>query len=117
MKSEISNDQIIKNLTKKGKLGSTILVSTNVFFELVLKQPCIICNDTNSSNQKIKIKTNGLGVCITKVCKLCSNETEYCNERSRENFSKCLAGTGLIGGVNREELRSMLALLGITRQN
>ena len=48
---------------------------------------------------------------------LYSDESEYCNERSGDDFSKCLAGAGLIGGVNREELRSMLALLGITRQN
>lgn len=48
---------------------------------------------------------------------LCSDESEYCNERSGDDFSKCLAGAGLVGGVNREELRSMLALLGITRQN
>ena len=48
---------------------------------------------------------------------VCSDESEYSNEKPEDNFSKCLAGAGLVGSVNREELRSMLALLGITRQS
>lgn len=42
---------------------------------------------------------------------------EYHNEQHGQDFSKCVVGAGLIGGVNREELRSMLAFLGITKQN
>jgi hypothetical protein len=108
---------MIEKLIQKGKLGSTILISTNIFLELILKQPCISCYNMDFSNCKSKINVNGLGIRITSTCLLCSNITEYCNERSGDDFSKCLTGTALVGGVNREELRSMLALLGITRQN
>ncbi|PKB96521.1 hypothetical protein RhiirA5_434691 [Rhizophagus irregularis] len=92
--NESDTNSIIQNLIQKSKLGSTILISTDVFLQLISNQPCIICYDTNSSNQKFKIKTNGLGVQVD-----------------------CITGAGLIGGVNREELCSILAFLGITKQN
>ncbi|CAB4490985.1 unnamed protein product [Rhizophagus irregularis] len=60
--NESDTNSIIQNLIQKSKLGSTILISTDVFLQLISNQPCIICYDTNSSNQKFKIKTNGLGV-------------------------------------------------------
>ncbi len=111
------SESAIQKLTQKGQLGSTILVSTNIFLELILNQPCVTCYDINSSNRKTKIRTDGLGICVTSICMVCSDESEYYNERPGDNFSKCLAGAGLVGGVNREELRSMIALLGITRQS
>ncbi|CAG8751475.1 15196_t:CDS:2, partial [Funneliformis caledonium] len=99
------------------QLGSTILVSTNIFLELILNQPCVTCYDINPSNRKTKIRTDGLGICVTSICMVCSDESEYSNERPGDNFSKCLAGAGLVGGINKEELQSMLALLEITRQS
>lgn len=48
---------------------------------------------------------------------MCYNEIEYHNERPEDDFSKYFADTALVWGVNREELRSMLTLLGITRQS
>ncbi|CAB4422880.1 unnamed protein product [Rhizophagus irregularis] len=115
--NEFDTNSIIQNLIQKSKLGSTILISTDVFLQLISNQPCIICHDTNSSNRKFKIKTNGLGVQVDVKCRSCSNSTEYHNEQNGQDFSKCITGAGLIGGVNREELRSILAFLGITKQN
>lgn len=112
-----SENQTIKKLTLKGRLGSTVFVSTDVFLDLVLNQPCLSCSDIDPKNQKAQIKVDGLQIHITLTCSLCSSETEYCNERKGDNFSKSIAGAGLIGGVNREEVRSILALLGVTKQS
>ncbi|CAG8686531.1 1144_t:CDS:2, partial [Ambispora gerdemannii] len=109
--------QTIEKLTEKARLGSTILVSTNIFLDLVLNQPCITCHNTDSANRTAKIRVDGLQICVIITCSLCLDEVEYYNEREGDDFSKSIAGAGLIGGVNREELRSMLAVLGITRQN
>jgi hypothetical protein len=98
-------------------LGSTILIDINIFLQLIFNQSCIICHDTNSNNRNFKITTNGLKVQVNAKCKLCGNNTEFYNEQQGQDFSKCVAGAGLIGGVNKEELRSILAFLGITRQN
>ncbi|CAG8547269.1 39847_t:CDS:2 [Gigaspora margarita] len=86
-----SENQTIKKLIKKGRIESTVFIT--------------------------QIKVDGLQIRITLTCSLCSSETEYCNEREGDNFSRSIAGAGLIGGVNREELRSILAFLGVTRQN
>ncbi|CAG8610800.1 11621_t:CDS:10, partial [Funneliformis caledonium] len=99
------------------KENESDFLSTNIFLELILNQSCITCHDINPSNCKTKIRTIGLRICITKKCMLCSDEPKYYNERSEDDFSKCLAGAGLVGGINREELQFMLALLGIIRQN
>ncbi|CAG8636544.1 8634_t:CDS:10, partial [Funneliformis mosseae] len=97
----------IQKLIQKEWLGSTILVSTNIFLELILNQLCVTCHDINPSNYKTKIRTIGLKICVTKKCMLCSDESEYYNERSGDDFSKFLAGADLVGGVNTEELRSI----------
>ncbi|CAG8542566.1 2139_t:CDS:2, partial [Dentiscutata heterogama] len=112
-----SENQTIKKLTLKGRLGSTVFVSTDVFLDLVLNQPCLSCSDIDPKNQKAQIKVDGLQIHIMLTCSLCSSETEYCNEREGDNFSKSIAGAGLLGGVNREEVRSILALLGVTKQS
>ncbi|CAG8702995.1 16740_t:CDS:10, partial [Gigaspora rosea] len=104
-------------LTLKGRLGSTVFVSTDVFLDLVLNQPCFSCLDIDPKNQKAQIKVDGLQIHITLTCSLCSSETEYCNEREGDNFSKSIASAGLLGGVNREEVQSILALLGVTKQS
>ncbi|CAI2185622.1 17386_t:CDS:2, partial [Funneliformis geosporum] len=92
----------IQKLVQKRRLGSTILVSTDIFLELILNQPCVTCHDINPSTHKTKIKTNGLGICVTKTCILCSGESKYYNQRSEDDFSKCLASAGLVEGVNRK---------------
>ncbi|RIA80868.1 hypothetical protein C1645_837918 [Glomus cerebriforme] len=93
----ININHIIEKLIEKGKLGFTILISSNIFLELILKQPCISCCNTDFSNCKSKINVNGLGICITSTYSLCSNVTEYCNEKLGDDFSKCLTGAALVG--------------------
>ncbi|CAG8580015.1 23095_t:CDS:2, partial [Gigaspora rosea] len=93
-----SENQTIKKLTLKGRLGSTVFVSTDVFLDLVLNQPCLSCSDIDPKNQKAQIKVDGLQIHTTLTCSLCSSKTEYCNERE-------------------EEVRSILALLGVTKQS
>ncbi|CAG8560017.1 10347_t:CDS:2, partial [Gigaspora rosea] len=57
---------------------------------------------------------NGLAI---KLIIKCLNSTEYSNESPEMDFSTSVAAAGLVGGVNREEWRSILALVGITRQS
>ncbi|CAI2185390.1 19470_t:CDS:2, partial [Funneliformis geosporum] len=85
----------MKNILKTTK-------NTDIFLELILNQPCVTCHDINPSTHKTKIKTNGLGICVTKTCILCSGESKYYNQRSEDDFSKCLASAGLVEGVNRK---------------
>ncbi|CAG8826445.1 22673_t:CDS:2, partial [Gigaspora margarita] len=108
---------MVNNLIKNGKLGSTIFVNTNVYLTLILNQPCPICYNVEIINKKPSITVNGLAIKLIIKCLNCKTTTEYSNESPEMDFSTSVAAAGLVGGVNREEWRSMLALIGITRQS
>ncbi|RIB29762.1 hypothetical protein C2G38_970676 [Gigaspora rosea] len=108
---------MVNNLIKNGKLGSTIFVNTDIYLTLILNQPCPICYTAEITNKKPSITVNGLGIKIIIKCLNCKATTEHSNESPEMDFSTSIAAAGLVGGVNREEWRSMLALVGITRQS
>ena len=109
-------NNIIQGLIKKGRLGSTIFVSTTEYFNLVVTQPCSTCNNYKIDKRKYKIKVNRFSVKVIVTCKLYHTTTIYTNESTEMNFSKTVAGVGLLGGVNHEEWKNMLAFCEITKQ-
>ncbi|CAG8714850.1 19513_t:CDS:2, partial [Dentiscutata erythropus] len=116
--SETLNLQEILNLLIiKGKLGSTVFVSTEIFLELILRQPCPKCCNTDIVTKKHQIKVSGFLVKINITCNKCSTTVFYKNETDGVDYSKLVAGAGLVGGVNREEWMTMLCACGITRQS
>lgn len=104
-------------MVQKGKLGSTILVNTDVYLDLILEKPCSQCGNYHNGNAKYKINVTGLSHVITVRCSICKYEENFGNESKEMDFSVCMAGAGLVGGLNREELRTTLAMLGITHQS
>ncbi|RIB20126.1 hypothetical protein C2G38_2180084 [Gigaspora rosea] len=115
--SNSTSQEIINKLIKRGKLGSTIMISTEVYLNLLINQPCSKCKKIGISTYSYKIRTTGLSVKITLKCRICNTSIVHSNESPKVDFSKAIAGAGLVGGVNREELRTILALCGITRQS
>src|ERR1043165_5534309 len=111
---DVSN--IIQGLIKKGKLESTLFVSTTEYLNLIVTQSCSICNNCKVNKWKYKIKVNRFLVKVIITCKQYYTSIIYTNESAEMNFSKVVAGAGLLGGVNREEWRNMLAFCGITKQ-
>ena len=93
------------------------MVSTEVYLGLVINQPCPKCNQIDVSTRKYSIKIIGLLVKVTSKCCICHANIEQSNESSGMDFSKAMAGAGLVGGVNREELCIILGLCGITCQS
>ncbi|RIB25770.1 hypothetical protein C2G38_412048 [Gigaspora rosea] len=112
-----SVSDIIDQLINKGKLGSSVLISTNLYLELVLNQLCPMCGDKEITSRKHTIKVVGLSIHITIICSNCGTQINYNNETNGMDFSKAVAAAGLVGGMNREEIRTILSLIGLTRQN
>ncbi|CAH1768652.1 1790_t:CDS:1, partial [Entrophospora sp. SA101] len=48
---------------------------------------------------------------------ICKYSTEFTNEPDCMSYSKTLAATGLIAGLNRRKLETGLAFMGITSQS
>ncbi|CAG8748240.1 20877_t:CDS:2, partial [Racocetra persica] len=108
---------MVNNLIKNRKLESTIFVNTDIYLTLILNQPCSICYTAEITNKKPSITVNGLGIKIIIKCLNCKATTEHSNESPEIDFLTSIAVAELVGGVNREEWRSMLVLVGITRQS
>ncbi|CAG8641438.1 2636_t:CDS:10, partial [Gigaspora rosea] len=115
--SNSTSQEIINKLIKRGKLGSTIMISTEVYLSLLINQQCSKCKKIGISMYSYKIRTTGLSVKITLKCRTCNTGIVHSNESLKVDFSKAIAGAGLVDGVNREELRTILALCGIIRQS
>ncbi|RGB32790.1 hypothetical protein C1646_762433, partial [Rhizophagus diaphanus] len=86
---ELLNNWIRKTL-EETNIGSIIFVNT----------------EQTSYNLQVKIK-----------CKICQGITEYSNESPNAQFSSLAAGTGLVGGVNRQQLQTIFSIIGITAQS
>ncbi|CAG8643193.1 9168_t:CDS:10, partial [Ambispora gerdemannii] len=70
--------------------------------------------------QKVMEETNiriGYSLRTTIKCKLCKEITEYNNESPDLKFSILVAGAGLVGDVNRQQLQTILSMIGITAQS
>ncbi|CAI2185186.1 9883_t:CDS:1 [Funneliformis geosporum] len=113
----MATNDLVQKLIQKGKLGSTIFINTTEYLSLVVAQPCSTCNNCKIDKQKYKIKTSGLSVKVTTTCKQCHTVTIFTNESTEMNFLRVIAEAGLLGGVNCEEWRNMLAFCGITKQS
>ncbi|RIB08903.1 P-loop containing nucleoside triphosphate hydrolase protein [Gigaspora rosea] len=115
---ETSNIQeIINLLITKGKLGSSLFVSTEIFLELILKQPCPKCYNIEIVTKKHQIIVSGFSVKINITCTKCSTTVFYKNEADGIDYSKLIASAGLVGGVNREEWVTILCACGVTQQS
>ncbi|CAG8747176.1 18694_t:CDS:2, partial [Racocetra persica] len=112
-----SVSDIINQLINKGKLGSSVLVSTNIYLELVLNQSCPMCGNKEITSRKYTIKVIGLNIHITVICSNCGTQMNYNNETNCMDFSKAVAAAGLVGSMNREEIRTILSLIGLIQQN
>ena len=101
-------------LIQHGKLGSTILINTDVYLDLILRNHCSKCHSPNNGKSNYSIKSTGLSHVITVKCFNCKQVEKYSNQSQEMDFSVCMAGAGLVGGVNREELRTSLGMIEIT---
>ncbi|CAG8772932.1 24952_t:CDS:10, partial [Gigaspora margarita] len=113
----ILKQKLANQTNSRGKLGLTIMISTEVYLNLLINQPCSKYKKIGINTYNYKIRTNGLLVKITLKCHICNTSIVHSNELPKVDFSKAIAGAGLVGSVNREELRTILALCRITQQS
>ncbi|CAG8729051.1 43579_t:CDS:2 [Gigaspora margarita] len=78
-------------------------------------------NDECSDIEKIVTKKHritvlGFSVKINITCNKCTTTVFYKNKTDGIDYSKLVAGAGLVGGVNREEWATILYVCGIIRQ-
>ncbi|RIB25637.1 hypothetical protein C2G38_2030862 [Gigaspora rosea] len=109
--------EIIDTMITKSKLGSSLFVSTKTFLELIINQPCQACFNTDIKTKKYQITACGFSVKINITCNKCSTTMFHKNEAAGIDYSKLVAGAGLVGGVNKEEWATMLCACSITRQS
>ncbi|CAG8547537.1 5457_t:CDS:2, partial [Gigaspora rosea] len=86
-----SVSDIIDQLINKGKLGSSVLVSTNLYLELVLNQLCPMCGDKEITSRKHTIKVVGL----TNVAKI--------EARNQARAQKIINQKACLGGFNFDQ--------------
>ncbi|CAG8583212.1 4261_t:CDS:2 [Gigaspora margarita] len=91
---------IFEKLIGKEKLGSSILVSTKVYFELILNKPFSVYGNKDIINYKHTIQVFGLSIRITIIYSNCGTQTDYHNKVSDFNFSRAISATGLVRGMN-----------------
>ncbi|CAG8668012.1 12486_t:CDS:2, partial [Gigaspora rosea] len=94
--------EIIQHIIIKGKLGSSIFISTKLFLTYI-NQICSNCKNENIKKKDFKIKVSGLSIRIIVTCYCCQTKSFYGNENPGANFSNIIAAAGLTGGVNHEE--------------
>ncbi|CAG8466165.1 14814_t:CDS:2 [Racocetra fulgida] len=83
-----SVSDIIDQLINKGKLGSLVLVSTNIYLELVLNQSYPICGNNEITSRKYTIKVIGLNIHITVIYSNCETQMNYNNKTNDIDFRK-----------------------------
>ncbi|CAG8546590.1 16176_t:CDS:2, partial [Cetraspora pellucida] len=92
-----SVSDIIDQLINKRKLGSSVLVSTNIYLELVLNQSCPMCGNKKITSHKHTIKVIRLNIHIIVICSNCGTQMNYNNETNGIDFLKAVAAAGLVG--------------------
>ncbi|RIB26484.1 hypothetical protein C2G38_2267176 [Gigaspora rosea] len=96
--SEISElQEIIDTMITKSKLGSSLFVSTNTFLKLIINQPCSACFNTDITTKKYQITACGFSVNINITCNKCFTTIFHKNEAAGIDYSKLVAGAGLVG--------------------
>ncbi|CAG8811939.1 32652_t:CDS:10, partial [Gigaspora margarita] len=107
---------IINEIIQAQQLGSTILVSTEAYLTIILSQPCIQYKESRINQKKIKATGLAFRLEITIKCKKCKTVVEYANQAPGTNFTTCITAASLVGGINRQFLQNILAIIGITKQ-
>ncbi|CAJ0863280.1 11218_t:CDS:2 [Entrophospora sp. SA101] len=114
-KEELENT--VNKIIDDNNLGSTIFMSTENYLKLLLTFPCKQCGESKVSCKRWEVKAWGLYLNVAIYCRICKYSTEFTNEPDCMSYSKTLAATGLIAGLNRRELETGLAFMGITSQS
>ncbi|UZN99576.1 uncharacterized protein OCT59_000843 [Rhizophagus irregularis] len=109
--------EAVDNILNEKKLGSTILISTEQYFSLVLLHPCSHCYNTNFQNKSYHVSCVGFNVTIDVDCQLCGTMDSYSNQSKGTNFSHIVAASTLAGGMNHYTMQTALAVMGITAQS
>ncbi|PKK61666.1 hypothetical protein RhiirC2_718260 [Rhizophagus irregularis] len=109
--------EAVDNILNEKKLGSTILISTEQYFSLVLSHPCSHCYNTNFQNKSYHVSCVGFNVTIDVDCQLCGTMDSYSNQSKGTNFSHIVAASTLAGGMNHYAMQTALAVMGITAQS
>ncbi|CAJ0886626.1 5429_t:CDS:2, partial [Entrophospora sp. SA101] len=111
---ELENEEelnaAVNKIIDENALGPTIFISTNNYLKLILLFPCKNCGCHKINEKKWLVKSYGLYLNVTIYCLKCKFSSELCNESSDMNYSKAISATGLIAGLNQEELRTALPL-------
>ncbi|CAG8714696.1 9712_t:CDS:2, partial [Racocetra fulgida] len=84
--------EIIDIMITKSKLGSNLFVSTNIFLELIISQPCSACFNTDIATKKYQITACGFSVKINITYNKCSTTMFYKNETAGIDYSKLVTG-------------------------
>nr|CAG8472815.1 410_t:CDS:10 [Entrophospora candida] len=90
LKKEEKLSNIMKDAFETTNLGSTMLINSELYLGLVLMFP--------------------------SKCHVCNAVAEFNNETNNSSFATMFAGSGLLGGVNRQQLETISSMLGITSQ-
>lgn len=113
---EILNSWMQKT-KKETNIGSTILINTEQYLTSIYIQPCLTCHNRDLSKKKLEVHRIGYSLQIKIKCKICQGITEYNNESPNIQFSSLVAGAGLVGGTNGQQIQTILSMIGITAQS
>lgn len=107
----------VNEILNEKKLGSTILIDTELYLSLVLSHPCNHCSDSNFQNKSYHVSCTGFNIVIDVDCQSCGTINSYSNQSKGINFSHLVAGATLASGNNHHVMQTALAVLGITAQS
>ena len=113
---EFLNNWMQKTM-EETNIGSTILVDTEQYLTNIYTQPCLTCHNRDLSKKKLEVCRIGYNLQIKIKCKICQGIAEYSNESPNAQFSSLVAGAGLVGGVNKQQLQTTFSMIGITAQS
>src|ERR1051325_3971619 len=107
----------VNDILNEKKMGSTILIDTELYLSLVLSHPCSHCFNTILQNKSYHVSCAGFNITIDIDCQLCGTMDSYSNQSKGINFSRLVAGATLASGNNHHAMQTALAVLGITTQS
>ena len=107
----------VDEILDEKKLGSTMLISTEQYFSLVLSHPCSHCNNIDIQNKSCCVSYTGFNVTIDMDCQQCGTVDSYSNQSEGINFSHLVAAAALVSGINHYAMQTVLAVTGITAQS
>ncbi|CAG8661173.1 7635_t:CDS:2, partial [Cetraspora pellucida] len=82
---------MIENKVSNLQLGSTILVDTWEYLQLIFSQPCYECSENILENKKFKFQSARFIIKSVIKCIICQHKNNYSNKSSNINFSSTMA--------------------------